>query len=127
LIRRSVLKEIPSLVKGQHWKVDGGTNPVHVSFIRLSYRIDIPAVIRIEDLKRSDLPKNWKSFPAPESTMAIGSNWVKKAHSVVLKVPSVVIEIEHNYLLNPLHPDFKSLRIHTAEPFSFDPRMWKKF
>ena len=92
----------------------------------VSYRMDIPDDIRIEELKRSDLPKDWKSFPAPRSTMAIGSNWVKKAHSVVLKVPSVVIETEHNFLFNPLHADFKCLTIHYAEPFSFDLRMWKK-
>ena len=91
----------------------------------VSYRIDIPADVGIEELKRSELPKDWKSFPTPQSTMAIGSNWVKKAHSVVLKVPSVVIEMEHNYLFNPLHADFNSLRIHHAELFSFDPRMWK--
>ena len=92
----------------------------------VSYRIDIPAVVRIEELKRSDLPKDWKSFPTPQSTMAIGSNWLKKAHSVVLKVPSVVIETEHNYLFNPLHADFKRLKIHRADPFSLDARMWKK-
>jgi RES domain-containing protein len=92
----------------------------------VSYRIDIPAAVRVETLKRSELPKDWKSSPAPQSTMAIGSNWVQKSRSAVLKVPSVVIDTEHNYLLNPLHADFKRLRIHPAEPFSLDPRMWKK-
>lgn len=92
----------------------------------VSYRIDIPEDVRIETLKRNEAPKDWKSSPAPQSTMAIGSNWVKKAHSAILKVPSVVIETEHNYLLNPLHTDFMRLKIHPAKPFSFDPRMWKK-
>jgi len=91
----------------------------------VSYRIDIPSDVRIEELKKSDLPKDWKVFPTPQSTMDIGSNWARKAHSAVLKIPSVVIETEHNYLLNPLHPDFKHLRIQPAKPFYFDPRMWK--
>src|ERR687891_2591303 len=60
----------------------------------VSYRISIPADVRVEILKRSELPKDWKSFPAPQSTMAIESNWVKKANSAVIKVPSVVIEKE---------------------------------
>jgi hypothetical protein len=30
-----------------------------------------------------------------------------------------------NYLLNPLHPHFKRIRIGRPEPFSFDPRLWK--
>ena len=94
-----------------------------VNFV--SYRIAIPSHVRIEELKREDLPADWKAVPAPQSTMDIGTNWVEKAHSSVLKVPSVVIETEHNYLLNPIHPDFKRLKISAPKSFEFDSRMWK--
>jgi hypothetical protein len=36
-----------------------------------------------------------------------------------------VIPHEQNVLLNPLHPDFPRIKLHDAELFSFDPRMWK--
>ena len=44
----------------------------------------------------------------------------------VLAVPSVIIPQDFNYLLNPLHPAFKRMRLGRPEPFYFDPRVWKK-
>jgi RES domain-containing protein len=41
----------------------------------------------------------------------------------VLEVPSVIVERESNYLLNPTHPDFSSLVIGEPEPFTFDERL----
>jgi RES domain-containing protein len=40
-------------------------------------------------------------------------------------VPSSIVPHELNYLLNPLHPHFKRIRIGRPEPFSFDPRLGK--
>ena len=89
------------------------------------YRIDIPANIRIEELKLREMPTDWKANPAPPSTMDIGTQWVRDARSSIMELPSVTIETESNYLLNPLHPDFKRLAISSAKPFEFDSRMWK--
>ena len=88
-----------------------------------SYKIEIPPDIRIEELSRKDLPSNGEAIPAPKSTKDIGTEWVKRMRSAILKVPSVTITMEHNYLLNPLHPDFKSLKISAPEPFQFDTRL----
>jgi RES domain-containing protein len=90
----------------------------------VSYRVDIPSHVRIGELKREHCPKDWKAVPAPRSTMDIGTQWAEGTQSAVLKVPSVVIETEHNFLLNPLHPDFKRLKISPPKPFKFDSRMW---
>lgn len=35
---------------------------------------------------------------------AIGTEWAKKRSAAALAVPSAVIPVETNYLLNPLHP-----------------------
>jgi RES domain-containing protein len=43
--------------------------------------------------------------------------------SVALRVPSIVVDGEFNYLLNPLHPDFAQLKIGEPRRFSFDPRL----
>jgi RES domain-containing protein len=48
---------------------------------------------------------------------------VREARSAVLEVPSIVVNGEFNYLLNPEHPDFERLEIGSALPFSFDPRL----
>lgn len=43
--------------------------------------------------------------------------------SAVLVVPSVIVEEENNYLINPGHPDSGSIRIDEPEPFEFDRRL----
>jgi len=74
-------------------------------------------------LNAADIPKDWDSFPPPESTQNIGSAWALKKRSVVLKVPSTVIREEFNYLINPAHPDFKRLSIGSPAKFVFDARI----
>jgi RES domain-containing protein len=71
------------------------------------------------------LPRNWRRQPPPKATQAIGDKWVAAARSAVLRVPSVVVPSESNYVLNPLHPDFRRVKIGAAVPFPFDPRLPK--
>jgi RES domain-containing protein len=40
-----------------------------------------------------------------------------------LELPSAIIRAEANYLLNPLHPDFRRIALGKPEPFSFDARL----
>ena len=40
-----------------------------------------------------------------------------------LNVPSAVIKVERNVLLNPRHPEMRRRRIIRNEAFSFDPRL----
>jgi RES domain-containing protein len=77
----------------------------------------------VTKLGAKDLPTDWRSDPASGSTKAIGDAWALAAKSAVLKVPSVIVPIEWNYLLNPNHPDFARIRIGTAMRFPFDPRL----
>ncbi len=95
--------------------------------IRLvAYEALIPAEVKVHVLESKDMPPDWKRVPAPRSTMDIGTAWIASSPTAVLKVPSVIIEGEYNYLLNPLHPDFKKIRISNPKPFRFDSRMWDK-
>lgn len=77
----------------------------------------------ITSLDRSLLPANWRAYPAPPELQLLGDTWATSMTSVVLEVPSVVIETESNYLINPLHPDFSTLVIDQPEPFDFDSRL----
>lgn len=94
-----------------------------ISFV--SFRIDIPGSVKIRHLELPQLPRNWRTVPAPASTREIGLTWTLKKESAVLRVPSTIIPSEYDYLLDPLHPDFKSLKISKPVSFSFDPRLWK--
>ena len=65
-------------------------------------------------------------IPHPDRLADLGSAWATSTRSAVLIVPSAVIPAERNYVLNPGHPEFRAIRVGTAEPFAFDPRMWKE-
>ncbi|MGH8268411.1 MAG: RES family NAD+ phosphorylase [Steroidobacteraceae bacterium] len=69
------------------------------------------------------LPEDWRELPAPPSTREFGSQWVMQARSPVLRVPSIVVNGEFNYILNPRHTDFGQLKVGAPVPFSFDPRL----
>jgi RES domain-containing protein len=74
-------------------------------------------------LKPGEIPKNWRADPVPQSTQAAGDAWIKRAESAVLRVPSVIVPEEWNYLLNPNHPDFSKIQVGQPSPFDFDPRL----
>jgi RES domain-containing protein len=88
--------------------------------------IDISENIPIEAVHLEELSSDWRSFPAPPGLAAIGEQWFRASRTAVLSVPSVVIPHERNFVLNPAHREFAQLSIGRSEPFSFDPRMWKR-
>jgi RES domain-containing protein len=69
-----------------------------------------------------DLPDNWKADPTPQSVKDVGDRWIQNQESVILKVPSAIIPVEYNYLINPSQPEFKKVVIHSSQKFAFDPR-----
>jgi RES domain-containing protein len=69
------------------------------------------------------LPGSWRQYPHTSATQMIGAKWVREARSAVLRVPSMLVLGEFNYLLNPAHPDVSKVKIGHAAPFSFDPRL----
>ena len=89
-------------------------------FVRIPVQIPPDLII---DLPLDQLPGDWNSRPVPPSIKAIGDRWIKKRESAVLKVPSVVVPEEFNYLLNPKHPDFKKIIIGSPIRYRFDPRL----
>ena len=96
-----------------------------VDLVALSIEIEVRVAIEAVDI--AELPRDWRAYPAPASLGAIGERWLGAGRTVALSVPSVVIPHERNYILNPAHAEFAKLTTtRTAEPFSFDPRMWKK-
>jgi RES domain-containing protein len=93
-----------------------------ISIPLLSKYVTIPVDFEaslLESIGAANLPKEWRNYPPSIKTQKIGDNWVRESKSVVLKVPSVVIREEFNYLINPFHPDFKKISIGKPEVFSF--------
>ena len=65
----------------------------------------------------------WRDIAVREKLRAIGTEWVRKRTAAVLAVPSAVIAAETNYLLNPLHPDFRRIKIGKPRKFETDLRL----
>jgi len=86
------------------------------------FELDIDGAL-IKSPPKGGLPSNWKEYPAPSSTQKFGDKWVATNDTPVLKVPSVIVDIESNLLLNPLHPLFSEVKISAARKFDFDTRI----
>lgn len=97
------------------------------SDVLLSYSL---SRVRFEDtrvtrLDRARLPDNWKDPSAANDLRAIGDAGVASGASVILEVPSAIVENESCYLINLAHPDFPSLVIDPPRPFTFDERLFE--
>jgi len=77
----------------------------------------------LEQLKPSDLPGDWTQIPAPTSTKDFGTFLLKKADKLIIKIPSIIVPREFNYILNPLHINSKYFKILDLEDFIYDLRI----
>jgi RES domain-containing protein len=81
----------------------------------------------IPSIEPSDLPKNWKQMEAIPFLQSLGSKWYSSKQSALLRVPSVIIEKEYNYLINTQHHDFqKKVSIMERESYFWDERLIRK-
>jgi RES domain-containing protein len=78
----------------------------------------------IQEVDQKSLPRNWRNDLPPAELRELGDRWLNEQKSAALKVPSAVIPVEFNYVLNPRHKDFGKIEI--AEPLSmaFDKRLF---
>ncbi|MDN5872151.1 MAG: RES family NAD+ phosphorylase [Nitrococcus sp.] len=95
----------------------------HLSFVAIP--VQVPDGIAVEALEEGRLPPDWREEPPPDGCKRLGSEWVAAGRTALLRVPSVIVPEEHNFLLNPTHPDAARLRVGEIRPFGFDKRMWK--
>ena len=84
--------------------------------------IEVPDYLKMEITEKKTLPVGWNRNDKYRVCQEIGSAWFTSGNSVILKVPSALVPQENNYILNTVHPDFKSIRLVDAEEFYFDSR-----
>jgi RES domain-containing protein len=104
---------------------------VHLGKEELLYQhfIRIPVSFNASEVftfPRRKLPKDWAQVPPSESTQTIGQKWIMQAEYAILKVPSTIIKEEHNFLINPNHPNYPTMKIGDPQQFEFDPRLIEK-
>jgi RES domain-containing protein len=88
--------------------------------------IKIDDSLMINEITSGELQRLHKQWPLVINypvTQKIGDKWLRDGSSAILKVPSAIIDLEYNYLINPDHLDFQKIEIASISEFSFDPRL----
>ncbi len=68
----------------------------------VAMRAQIPDNLVIIEVDIKDLPSNWQEVSAYPLLQQIGKKWLEAKESPILKVPSAIVPVEFNYLINPL-------------------------
>jgi RES domain-containing protein len=99
----------------------GRADLVTADYVLFEIELDDDAdLLRLPD---ADLPPDWRDWPWPTSTQEIGTFWHERKDSVALSVPSAVIPMQRNVLLNIQHPRLTGLAIDGPIPFPIDTRL----
>lgn len=91
-------------------------------FVVVQY--SIPSNVLVDTVYDSDLPQNWRAFPANAETQEFGTEWVEKNENCILSVPSAVLPSERTFLLNPKNDRYKLLEIKEVGPLPLDKRFY---
>lgn len=126
-VRVAYLSNSPSLAQLEYL-AGVGREQVAALGPRLSLIVAvIPRAATIGMVEDEDLPKNWRAFPAPASTQAIGDAWLAGGRSLALSVPSVFLPLavqqDRNILINPAHASFKDIDVEDRIPFAYESRL----
>jgi RES domain-containing protein len=70
----------------------------------------------------TELPTAWNASPASYKSAEFGDAWARAARQLVLAVPSVVVPLERNYLLNPAHPGMAKVKARNLGRYVYDAR-----
>jgi RES domain-containing protein len=84
--------------------------------------INLPDQPVTKEITLPKLKENWTEDI--EYSRYMGDEFIKSKQALLLKVPSAIVPEEHNFLLNPLHPDVKKIRISKIKSFRPDKRLF---
>ena len=113
----------------QHRSLAAFETLVHISKTRLLVNnfilitIQIPDDALLLDVPLSILEESWDNYAHLPSIRKYGTQFLKEKNYMMLRVPSVIIKQEFNFIINPLHEQFSSCKIVEIEPFLFDERL----
>ncbi|GJG89267.1 hypothetical protein tb265_44480 [Gemmatimonadetes bacterium T265] len=88
-------------------------------------RVVVPDDVAVGVVSRAALEARdpgWRRAGAP-ACLAAGTAWLAAAAEPVLRVPSAVVPLAENVLLNPAHPDAARWAVAEVVPYAFEPRL----
>lgn len=85
--------------------------------------IELPEDMGITAYQEASLPAGWNEPRSYAVSQVIGDNWYNAGKTPVLKVPSVIVPQEYNYVLHSLHPDYTRIKLKNVTAFIPDVRI----
>ncbi len=91
---------------------------------RTLLELELPESLeRVSEQAFIQLLRNALAEDPEAATRAFGSGWLTQGRSLALEVPSLVMPIERNYLVNPQHELMRLVAITRRELVTLDPRL----
>jgi len=98
------------------------TGPEGEGILYALCQIELPKKL-VTKFDNTYLPSDWNLNPPQLSTQKLGSDWARGRTSVVLQVPSILVPVDFNFLINPLHEEFKKIRVTDVQDYALE-RLW---
>ena len=86
-------------------------------------KIKFPDEFVIEEL--DELPERWNQYPYSSKTTKVFTDTAKDRNRFALKVPSTIVSLESNIILNPLFIEFGKVEIDEFIELPIDDRLKK--
>jgi RES domain-containing protein len=77
--------------------------------------------VKVPSVETKELPEDWRT--RLKVTRDLGTAWLKKNESVLLRVPSAIVPETVNYVFNPSDAHAKKFLTTGVFPYPFDPRL----
>jgi RES domain-containing protein len=92
---------------------------------RFLVRIEIPRECWTQRRRFGSLSKHvgWDAEPPGRVSQQLGSAWADENETLLLEVPSIVVEEEANVLINPRHADASRLSATMVRKWVYDRRL----
>ncbi len=76
-------------------------------------------------IKISKLESQWRDNPPSIYTQNFGTTWLKSQKSLAMQVPSAILPIANNILINPKHKNSSEIKIIKTGSLDLDSRVFK--
>lgn len=100
-------------------RIDPDLIPDTYTMLRVAVSDNIPMTIVDPDT----LPEDWRDRHAV--TRQVGDRWLDEAATPILQVPSAIVPMARNMIVNPAHPAVNELRIVDIIRAAFDSRLFR--
>lgn len=87
--------------------------------------ITIPNNASTETIHLKKLKTDWDAWDLLYYTQKMGNLFLQNKERLLLEVPSVLVHEEMNYIINPLHPLMREIKITFERDLKFNDRLLK--